>query len=217
MKLAHFLFLFASLFATTLSAQITLGVNVFYNDAWQQYDENLLISRQQVYIHNVGASATVAYAIDQNLSLVVEPGFVQRGAACLPGVLLPPGGEEITFKGNYIEMPVSLQGQLNAWQNRLQFFVKAGAGYAYLASGYRETTFLNPEVPAQRERINFDQEPNLNRFDFGFYGGGGVGVKAGPGFLTAEFRYYHGMPDVDDFQVSKNRATSYGLGYRIAL
>ncbi len=83
-------------------------------------------------------------------------------------------------------MPVRVQGQLNAWQNRLQFFVKAGAGYAYLINAHRETDFLNPEVPVQRERVNFDQEPNLNRFDFGFYGGGGVGVKAGPGYLTAE-------------------------------
>jgi len=215
MKLAHFLLLSVSLFVTGLSAQITLGVNVFYNDAWQQYSEDLLISRQQVYIHNVGASATVAYAIDQHLSLVVEPGFVQRGAACLPGFELPNGGSEATLVGNYIELPVTLQGHLFAWQNKLQFFAKAGAGYSYLAGGYRQIDF--EDASAQRTRLDMSQEPNLNRLDFGFYGGGGVGIKAGPGYLTAEFRYYHGMPDVDKTQVSKNRATSYGLGYRIAL
>jgi hypothetical protein len=217
MKLAHFLFLSVSLFATSLSAQITLGANVFYNSAWQEYSEDLLISRQQVYIHNVGASATVEYAIDQHLSLVVAPGFVQRGAACFPGFQLPIGGDEVTFVGNYIEMPVMVQGHLNAWQNRLQFFVQAGAGYSYMISGYREFSFENPEAPAQRNRLVFDEEPNVNRFDFGYYGGGGIGVKAGPGYLTAEFRYYHGMPDVDDFQVSKNRAMSYGVGYRVEL
>jgi len=215
MKLTPILFLLASLFATGLSAQITLGVNVFYNNAWQQYDENLLILRQQVYIHNVGASATVEYAIDQHFSLVVEPGFVQRGAACEPGFQLPIGGSEATLVGNYIEMPVTLQGNLFAWQNKLQFFAKAGAGYSYLTGGYREIDF--EDSAAQRTRLDMSQEPNLNRLDFGFYGGGGVGVKAGPGYLTAEFRYYHGMPDMDDFQVSKNRALSYGVGYRIGL
>ncbi|MFM9949928.1 MAG: outer membrane beta-barrel protein [Saprospiraceae bacterium] len=217
MKLAHFLFLSVSLFATGLSAQVRLGVNVFYNQAWQQYDESLLILRENVYIHTPGASATVEYAIDQHLSLVVEPGFVQRGAACFPGFQLPIGGNEVTFVGNYIEMPVMVQGQLYAWQNRLQFFVQAGAGYSYMISGYREFSFENPEAPAQRNRLIFDEEPNVNRFDFGYYGGGGVGVKAGPGYLTATCRYYHGMPDVDDFQVSKNRALSYALGYRVSL
>lgn len=217
MKLSCSLFLFISLFTISLSAQVSLGVKVFYNNGWQQYDESLLILRENVYIHNVGASATVEYAIDQHLSLVVEPGFVQRGAACFPGFVLPIGGSEVTFVGNYIEMPVLLQGNLNAWQNRLQFFLQAGAGYSYLASAYRKFDFQDPEADAQRERVNFDQEPNINRLDFGYYGGGGVGVKAGPGYLTATCRYYHGMPNVDDFQVSKNRAISYALGYRVAL
>ncbi len=217
MKLAHFLFLSASLFVTGLSAQIRLGVNVFYNQAWQQYDESLLILRENVYIHTPGVSATVEYAIDQHFSLVVEPGFVQRGAACFPGFALPIGGTEVTFVGNYIEMPVMVQGQLYAWQNKLQFFLQAGAGYSYMINAHREFDFQDPEAPAQRERVNFDQEPNVNRFDFGYYGGGGIGVKAGPGYLTAACRYYHGMPDVDDFQVSKNRALSFGLGYRIEL
>ncbi len=211
------LFFFANLCIAALSAQVSIGVNFFYNEAWQQYDESLLILRENVYIHNVGASATVDYAIDQHFSLVVEPGFVQRGAACFPGFVLPIGGNEVTFVGNYVEMPVMVQGHLHAWQNKLRFFLQAGAGYSYMLSGYRKFDFENPEAPSQRERVNFDQEPNINRLDFGFYGGGGVGIKAGPGYLTATCRYYHGMPDVDDFQVSKNRAVSYGVGYRIAL
>lgn len=217
MKSFFSLVLIAGLCITGLSAQVSIGVKVFYNQAWQQYDESLLILRENVYIHTPGASATVEYAIDQHFSLVAEPGFVQRGAACFPGFALPIGGTEVTFVGNYVEMPVMVQGQLHAWQNKLQFFLQAGAGYSYLINAHREFDFQDPEAPVQRERVNFDQEPNVNRVDFGFYGGGGVGVKAGPGYLTAECRYYHGMPDVDDFQVSKNRALSFGVGYRVGL
>lgn len=217
MKAFFGLMLIAGLCINNLSAQVSLGVRAFYNNAWQQYDESLLILRENVYIHNAGAAATVEYAIDPHFSLVVEPGFVQRGAACLPGFGLPVGGSEVTFVGSYVEMPVLAQAHLYALQNKLQFFVQAGAGYSYLMKAHRKFDFVNPEAPSQRERINFDQEPNINRLDFGYYGGGGIGIKAGPGYLTATCRYYHGMPDVDDFQVSKNRAMSYGVGYKISL
>lgn len=217
MKKIIYCFLLAGLFANSLSAQVTLGVKSFYNTAWQQYSEDLLILRQDVYIHNFGGGLTFQYAIDEHLSIGIEPGFVQRGAACLPGFNLPIGGIEATLVGSYIEAPLTLEGHLFAWQERVQFFAKAGAGYSYMIGGYRQIDFQNPEVPAERTNLDFSQEPNLNRFDFGFYGSGGFGVKAGPGYITAECRYYHGMPNVDKNQESRNRAISYGLGYRVTL
>lgn len=217
MKRFLYLFLMAGLWSTGLSAQVSVGVNVFYNQAWQQYSEDLLILRYDTYLHKVGASATVQYDIDRCFSLVIEPGFVQRGTPVEPIFGLPIIATETSFTGSYIEMPVLAQARVFALQDRLQFFAQLGAGYAYLLSARRDVDFLDEGIPSQHQRVNFDNEININRLDFGYYGGGGLGVQAGPGYLTATCRYYHGMPRVNDFWDSKNRTLNFILGYRIAL
>lgn len=211
----NFLLFSALLLSASLSAQVSFGVNFLYNQAWQKYDESLNIDRGNVYIDKFGGSATVQYDFSPNFSIVAEPGFIQRGAACFPGFL--PSGNEVTFVGNYLEMPVLLKGRIFAAENQFQFFAFAGAGYSYMLSATRTIDFQDEGTPDQRNRINFDEEPNVNRTDFGFYGGGGVGILMGPGYITATARYYHGMPNVDDFQESKNRALGFALGYLISL
>ncbi len=215
----HFacLFFLTVLLSTGIFAQISVGVNVSYHQGWQQYADELNVVRANTYINKFAGGATVQYDLGRHLSIVAEPGFVQRGAACFPGWTLPIGGTEGTFVGHYVEMPILLEGRLFAWQDRVQFFGHAGAGYSYMLNGYRQFDFEDPNTPPQRNWLDFSQESGLNRMDFGFYGGAGIGVKAGPGYATGSFRYYHGMPDVEDAQISKNRATSFALGYRLAL
>ncbi len=215
----HFacLFFLTALLSTGLSAQVSVGLNVSYNHSWQDYMENLLILRYRTYVNKPGVSATVQYDIDRHISLIVEPGFVQRGTDSEPVLGLPFIPFESSFVASYLEMPVLLQGRLFAFKGMVQFFLQAGAGYSYMLSAYRDTRFPDLLIPEERSKVNFGNETNISRLDFGYYGGGGVGVQAGPGQIMATFRYYHGMGKVNDLWNSFNRSNSFSLGYRLAL
>lgn len=217
MKLRSCLLLLVAMCAKSLSAQVSLGVNVFYNQTWQKFNLTHFEADDPQCLHKFGMSVAVQYDIDRHFSLLAEPGIVRLGdpneSRFIP-FFLPM---EVSFVGTYLEMPVLLQGRLFAWQDRVQFFAQAGLGYAYLLNAHSQSHMLHDASFSERREVVFEDNPSINRLDFGYYCGGGFGVRSGPGYLTATFRYYNGMAEVNDAWKSRNRSLSFMLGYRLSL
>ena len=60
---------------------------------------------------------------------------------------------------------------------------------------------------------------NTTTIDFGVVFGGGVDISAGPGAVTADVRYTHGLTNInaEDVPTLKNRALEFLVGFTITL
>ena len=197
-------------------SQIVLGAKFTANHNWQKYAEGTNAANADLSVWGKGASVSALYQLDDHFAIGVEPGLVQRGTKCEPGFILPyPGDAKLVC--NFVDLPIVAEVSWKVWRDRLLFFGKIGGGMSRLVSGYREISSINPEVPVNRNDLVLDNEQQLRRWEKGLQGGVGLGVKAGPGYINFETRYYHGLTDANKFLTSKNRSLGYSLGYRIAL
>lgn len=197
-------------------SQIVLGAKFTANHNWQKYAEGTNAANADLSVWGMGASAYVLYQMNSHFAIGVEPGLVQRGTKCLPGYILPyPGDAKIVC--NFIEMPIVGEASWKVWQDRLLLFGRVGGGLSRAVGGYQEISSLNPEVPVRRSDLVIKDEPWINKWEKGIQAGLGLGVKAGPGYISLETRYYQALNDFSERTESKNRSLGYSLGYRIAL
>ncbi|MEM9917494.1 MAG: outer membrane beta-barrel protein [Bacteroidota bacterium] len=201
-----------------LNAQMSLGVKGGYTKAWEDYGDVELPEDAEIHVEGFNVSLTAFWKFNRYLSVGVEPGFVQRGAACVPG-WMPIFEGDTKFFLNYVEMPLMAMGHLPLFGDRLELFAKGGYGLSYLASATREETIFNGENPqVTRTKMELGGENSiLNRWDQGIYTGLGVACKIGPGQVTLEGNYFHGLKDADKTNTSENRSISWNIGYRINL
>ena len=97
-----------------------------------------------------------------------------------------------------------------------EIFGKCGGGASFLVDGYRELNFEWLGGP-QIQDLDFAQEPDLNRWDWGLNAGLGIGYRIGPGHLQIEYEYYRSLTDMNKFLTSKNRNAGFALGYLIRI
>ena len=192
-------------------AQLSLGIEGGFSRAWEYYNVSLP-DDAQIHVNGINAHALAYIPLGKNLSIGVEPGFIQRGAACVPGFTDPFIGDS-KFLLDYIEVPVMLRGNLPLFGSAFEAFGKIGYGASWMVSGTLETELIGDEEEPAREPLG----ERVRKLDHGAYGSFGIGYKLGRGQLYLESDYYFGVPNVDLRSRSENRSLSMNVGYLIEL
>lgn len=216
MKLSTFLFLSSFiLFTFSLDAQLSIGLKAGYSNAWEEYGDIDLPADAEIDVRGFYISALAYYKLSKHISIGIEPGYVQRGAACVPGWL--EFTMDTQFKLNYLELPVFVRADKSFLNDKFVLFAKVGFGGSYLQRGTEviETTIIGliPETVVERNKIDFKGEyASLNQFDYGLYGAFGLAYNIGNNQLFVEGTYYNALIDFDNENTSKNRSIQIGLG-----
>jgi len=208
--LKYILLIFLSFSLSHTYAQYTLGLKGGYTYAWPEYGPDAgLPEGAQTDVRGMNISVMAYYSLGKYLSLGIEPGFVERGASCIPG--FGAFVDDTKFFLDYVEAPLMLSGQLPLLKQKLTLFGKVGYGAALLARGIQEVTPFNDE-PVTRSKIPLGKTSRLNRWDHGTYGAVGIGVNMGKTQLFLESQYFRGMRDADRNNISKNRSITVNFG-----
>jgi hypothetical protein len=217
----HLLLLFSFLLAAQLHAQLSLGIQGGYTDAWQAYGDVDLPEDAQTHISGYHISALAYFQINKYLHVGAEPGFIKRGAACVPGW---NGGANPVFEGDtkfllsYVEVPLFVSGKIPLLKNKLEVFGKVGYGPSYMTTAFREEMDLgNLDPVTTRTEMDLGEFSVLNRWDHGIYGGLGLGFNFGNNQIFVASDYYMGFKDAERFNTSKNRGIDFSIGYLIKL
>lgn len=218
--LKYFILIMLVLSTIQVSAQLSLGITGGYTKAWEDYGDVSLPEDAEIHIAAFNFSALVYFPISNHVGVGVDPGFIQRGAACIPGW---NGGINPIFQGDtklflsYVAVPLMISGQAPIYKEKFEVFGKVGYGPSYLTAAIQEETILGSDDPPIRSRVKLDDSSNLNRWDHGFYGSLGIGYHVGVGQLFIESGYYLGLKNADRFNASKNRNVNFNLGYLFKL
>ena len=202
------------LFNSSAQAQFSLGIRGGYVRAWEEYGDVNLPADARIHVDRMQYTALAYYSINKYLRVGVEPGFVQRGAACIPGWVEAPGGftGDTKFLLNYVELPIMIQGSLPVFK-QLHLQAKAGYGISYIVSASMETSFPGTDQPSVMSKLDFAANPNLRKWDNGLYGAAGFAYYFGKNQLFAETVFYAASRDFDQENTSKNRSIHIGIGY----
>ena len=211
--------LFFALATYQVNAQITVGIKSGYTRAWEKYDVEVP-EDAEIHVKGFNIAALAYLKLNNFLSIGIEPGYVERGAACIPGW---DGGIDPGFDGDtelflkYAELPFMLQGNLPLFKGKLEAFGKAGYGLAYMTAAYERTVDLDGINPPVRNKLDLSNNVRLNRFDHGFHGTVGMGYKLGNGQIFIETAYFGSFSHADRANFSRNRNLNFNLGYTIGL
>ncbi|MFN3939517.1 MAG: hypothetical protein ACK4IY_02945, partial [Chitinophagales bacterium] len=149
-------------------------------------------------------------------SLGAEPGYVGRGAACVPGFTTFEA--DTKFYLHYVELPMLAKGKCPLFKNKMELSGKLGYGVAMLVAAYSVEEDIFGDLPPAKMKLPLGENAILNRLDNGFYGGFAIGVNMmGSSQIAAHFDYYYGMYDAEVDNTSKNRSFNIGVGYIIQL
>jgi hypothetical protein len=205
----------ALLLPFSANAQITYGIQVTRNHAWQQYKAGTFNEDLDLKVWGYGFAFTIERKLSKYFSVVAEPGIIQRGAKCLPGY--PPGTYgDVVLNANYFSLPLLYKARFPLFKEHLFVTAAIGPNTAWFVSG--TTTFVsnNPKFPDDVFKLDL-KNSGFNRLDVGVDGTVGMSVPIKKGFIDANLRYNYGVRDVDKSYVSKNRSVSYQIGYRMSL
>lgn len=219
MKTLKFLFLF--LFCCSLSqlhAQWSIGVEGGYTNAWEEYGDVGLPEDAEIDVSGFNVSGLAYFQLSKHFKIGVEPGFIQRGAACVPG-WQPIFEADTKLFLNYVEAPVMISGNIPLFKSKFEIFAKAGYGASYLTSAFREEMVVLPDgdVPVNRTKMELGEDSMLNRWDHGVYGSFGFGYNMGIHQIFVASDYYMGLTDAERFNQSENRNVNFNIGYMISL
>ncbi|MEZ4953890.1 MAG: outer membrane beta-barrel protein [Saprospiraceae bacterium] len=218
------------------NAQLSFGIKGGVNNAWHSG------ANDAPKMQGLSTSLTVYKKLGKFLEIGMEPGFVQRGTTqqygyqnyyyycdvCCFGPCYDPtlgdmsGNPYQGLKASYIQAPMMVRGSLPLAKGKVVLSGKMGGGPSYLSSGYYGETVMDETSyflkPASRE-LDFSEDDGTGtkRWDWGLYGGMGVGYQLGFGLLSLEMEHYRGFSKVSEYLPSKNRGISYSLGYTISL
>ena len=200
------------LLSNHLNAQISIGVKGGYSNAWENYGDVVLPDDAQIDVSGYYFSVLSYLKINKHLDIGIEPGYVQRGAACVPGFNVFVDDTE--FRLNYIELPLMIRGNFSFAKEKLEVFGKLGYGGSMIQKGTEIQTIFGSDEPPLETRIDFENQfSSLNKYDHGMYGGFGFGFNFGKNQLFLEGNYYHGLKDFDDNNASTNRSLQIGFGF----
>ncbi len=204
------------LFISTMGvAQFSVGLKAGYTKAWEDYGDVQVPDGANIHVNRINISALGYYTVNNYLQVGVEPGYVQRGAACEPGFV--DFNQDTKLMLNYIELPLMARGRVSVLGNKVDVIGKFGFGTALAVKAYREIEIFGSDEPAVLEPINLSDRNAANRWDHGIHGGLGVAVKLGLGKLLLESDYYHGFIDTVPQNASQNRSIDLSVGYVIEL
>ncbi len=213
MKYQKYLLLICLLVSpSVLTAQFSLGAKGGFTKAWEEYGDVGLPEDAEIHINGFNASAMIYYRFNDFLSFGVEPGFVQKGAACEPGFDGFTGTAELHL--NYFEMPIVLASNFGLFGDRIQLLGKAGFDNSITTDAYRMQGI------GTREEFRTDLEiggDNVSRFDPSVQGAIGIGYKLGSNLLFTETQYDFGFRDVVSTARSENRSLNVAFGFLVEI
>lgn len=201
--------------STQAYSQITVGFKTAFVKAWEEYGDVGLPDDANIHINSIKVSALIYKPIGNFMELGIEPGYVQRGAACEPGFIIFQ--QDTKLEINYLELPVMAKFNLKTKNQKFSLFSKIGGSASMAFSAYREVMEIPDLQPFSRTKLELNDNDALSRWDYGLYGGLGMEVAIGPGRLLMEGNYYYGIPNVDSFNRSQNRSVEISVGYLISL
>lgn len=194
-----------------LKAQLSIGLKAGYTNAWESYGPDVpLPENAETDVSGINISAMAYYKLGKFLSIGIEPGYVERGAACFPGFGIIFNGDTKFFL-DYVEAPLMISANLPLFNKKIELYGKLGYGASMMVKAEREVTPLNDE-PVTTTPIQLGPESILNRWDHGAYGGVGIGYNFGKTQVFVESNFYYGMRDAERSNVSKNRSVNVNLG-----
>src|SRR5258706_10912626 len=107
MKISTLLFSLICCFSFfQINAQFSVGVRGGVNKAWEDYGDVEVPPNAQTHVFGFQTSALAYFEISKHFSIGVEPGYAQRGAACVPEFITFQGDSKLLF--NYVELPLML-------------------------------------------------------------------------------------------------------------
>lgn len=211
----HLFFIIFYLSFFQLQAQISIGVKSGYTRAWQSYGDVSLPDDAEIHVEGFHVSLISNYQLNKYFRIGMEPGYIERGAACIPG-----WNGRSSFVGDtklllkYIEIPIMFSGVLPLFNEKIEVFAKTGFGLSFMVKGTQEETIFGSDIPPVRTDIDFE---NMNRLDNGIYGGLGITYNFGKNSLFLEYENYWSLRDADKNNTSKNRSYDVSIGYLFRL
>ncbi len=224
-----FLFLFFS-----AEAQLTFGIKGSFIEAKQ-----VLYDSKTASIPGLGTTLILYKKVNKFLEIGMEPGIVQRGTGqhltqgyyyyapitfcgfgCYTSSYYPTNNPTNGLKTTYFQAPLMTRIGLPLAKGKMAIFGKIGGGPSWLANGYYESEVLDEntfEIKPETRELEFTEETGINRWEWGFYSGGGIGYNLGCGMLTFETEFYRGMTGMSEYTDLKNRSISYSLGFSVKL
>ena len=230
----HLTALIAMAFLTAASAQVTFGIHAGQLHSW--HSQALTYNGQNIsFLKGLSVSVSAYKKVNKYLQLGIEPGIAQRGQKNKypdffrdntffnPSLVLSSVASSFFYTGDvyhttYIQLPCMAKLQAPLGNGKLGFFIKGGAGIAWLATAYHEMgTFGIEGIGGQIDKVDLKANDHINRMDWGLYGSAGLSVAAGAGHLALSFDSYFGMAQTSDWDGGQNRSIGYSLGYLIDL
>ena len=192
--------------------QISLGIKGGYSKVWEDYGDIEIPDGAIIHLNRFNIALTAYKQINKFLSIGIEPGYAQRGAACVPGTIFFDDDSKFFF--DYLSIPLFASGHLNLLDNKLGLFGKVGYGVSRFVYGESEI----PGGVGFPEFVRFQVGPgwnNINGWEHGTYLGGGIQIAVWKGFIRFESEYYLSFNNAVWSFNSKNRSLSANLGYMI--
>ncbi len=194
-----------------LNAQVSLGLKSSFVKAWEEYGDVGLPDDAEIHVNRFNFSALAYYKINDFVEVGIEPGFMQKGAACEPGFIIFEGDAKLFL--NYAEAPLLLRINSPIIGNTITVFGKIGAGASRLLTAYREVEVFGDPNSVVRTQLDLNAENGMNKWDYGLHGALGFSVNIGNHELFAETNIYRGLTDVDPENRSENRTLQFGIGF----
>ena len=182
MKRSILLFILITLLTSiSINAQIEFGIisGINFSSATQRNIEITDINKKTL----LGIGAVAEIILFDNLSLQVEPMYVQKGSKMTPSDV---NESEYTLSSSYIELPVLLK---YSYGNILKPYVTAGAALSMI---------LSSELETEIGGVNFsgDLKSVTEKFEYSLTFGGGVEYFLNPVTIFVEGRYSYSLNDL---------------------
>ena len=222
MKPIHLLLIALLTFSSiSAQAQFSFGIKAGYSQAWLSSSvDNFEIAK----LNGLSNTVVVYRRINKILELGVEPGLVKRGQAngwfpsycCLEfcDCFFPFTSSDHAISMNYIQLPLLVKAGLPLAKKKFSIAAKIGGGPSWMTSGTYQTEEFNENTfefrPVTR-RISFDGFEGMNRWDWGFYTGAGIGYPVPWGSINVEIEKYYGMSAINKYHEGRNRNMNYSI------
>ncbi len=197
--------------------QVSVGFRASYGKAWEDYGDAVVPENAVTHIPACQLSGLLNFEAGKVFGIGIEPGFVRRGAACIPEFVTFTSDRKIMC--NYAEMPLILTARTPVSNGKFEIFGKAGYGMSYMVSG--SEVFIDRTGANDPNVVPFNfKNPfgiNVHRWDNGIYVGLGIGYHLSFGQVFLETNGYMGMRNVSEYSTSKSRNIHVGIGYKISL